>query len=73
VPCGGIAEVGDHIDRNEHIDRRTYPLQPAKDVERMMLETREWPSRKQEVHRDTVRHCISASHCRMLAKGFAHP
>jgi hypothetical protein len=39
----------------------------------MMLETREWPSRKEEINGDAFRHRISASHCRMLAKGLARP
>jgi len=58
-------------DRGEHIDRRADPVQSAKDVERVMLETREWPGRKQEIDRDAIRHRIAARHCRMLAKGFA--
>jgi hypothetical protein len=64
----GLAEVRNHIDRGEHIDRRAYPVQPAKDVERVMLETREWPSRKQKIHRDAIRDSIPVRHCRKLAE-----
>ena len=70
MPRCGIAEVGNHIGRGEHIDRRADPVQPAKDMQRVMLESRERLRREEEVYRDAIRHGITASHCRMLAKGF---
>jgi hypothetical protein len=73
MPGCGIGDLGDHVRRCEHIDRRADPVQAAENVERMMLETREWPSRKEEINGDAFRHRISASHCRMLAKGLARP
>ena len=68
VPFGGVAEVSDHIGGHEHIDRGAHLVQPAKDVEGMMLETGEGPSREQKVDRNAIRHRISASHCRKLAE-----
>jgi hypothetical protein len=73
VPDAGIAEIGNHVGRHEDIDRRANFVQAAKNVERVMLESREWLRRKQKINRYTVRHRVSASHCRMLAKGFPRP
>jgi hypothetical protein len=70
VPDGRIAEVGNHIRRHQHVDRGADPVQPAKDVERVVLESGERLRRKQKVKGYTVRHNIATSHCRMLAKGF---
>ena len=71
VPDGGIAEIRNDVCRHEDIDRCANFVQAAKNVERVMLETRERPSRKQKVNGYTVWHSITARHCRMLAKGFS--
>src|SRR5207245_4551210 len=72
VPFGGVAEVSDHIGRHEHIDRGAHLVQPAKDVEGMMLESREWLRGKQKVKGYTVRHRIATSHSRKLAEERGH-
>jgi hypothetical protein len=52
----GIAQGGRHILRDEHIDRRPCAMQPAKDVQGVMLETREWLRREQQIDGDAIGH-----------------
>ena len=68
VPVGSVAQIGDHIGRREDVDRGADLVQPPKNVERMVLEPGKGLRRKQEIHRDSFRHRIAASHCRKLAE-----
>jgi hypothetical protein len=68
VAGGGLADVIPDIGGREHIDRGADPMQAAKNVERVMLETRERLRRKQKVKGYTVRHNIATSHPRKLAE-----
>ena len=54
MPLGRITDVGNHIARDEHINRCTDGVKASKDVQRVMLETGKWPSREQEVDRDAL-------------------
>jgi hypothetical protein len=73
VPDGGVAEIANDFCRHEDIDRRADFVQAAKDVQRVMLESSEWLRREKKINRYAIGHGITTGHCRMLAKGFAHP
>jgi hypothetical protein len=72
MPLGRITEVGNHIAWHENINRCTDGVQPTKDVQRVMLETRKRPSREQEVDRDALGQRLRGGHFRD-ASGTATP
>jgi hypothetical protein len=72
MPLGRITDVGNHIARDEHINRCTDGVKASKDVQRVMLETGKWPSREQEVDRDALGQRSTGGHFRD-ASGTATP
>jgi hypothetical protein len=64
VPLGRIPQVGYHILRHQHVNRSTDGVQAPKNVQRVMLETGERPTREQEVDRDALGQRVARGHFR---------
>jgi hypothetical protein len=64
MTLGRITQVGNHIARHQHVNRSTDGVQASKDVQRVVLETGEWPSREQQVDRDALGQRIAGGHFR---------
>ena len=64
MPGRGVADLGDHIVGQQHIDGRTDRMQATKNVQRMMFQTGKRAGCEQQVDRDTLGDRVAAGHCR---------
>jgi hypothetical protein len=71
MALGGIAQVGNHVVRQQHVNRCADRVQASQNVQGVMLKAGKWAGSKQKVDRDAIGHRVALRHCRMLAKALS--
>ena len=69
----GVGHPLDGVAADQDIDGEACLVQPAKDVQGMMIQPGEWPGSKQQVEDDPIRHGGRGWHVADVSKGLGAP
>jgi len=73
VAVQGVGHALDGVAADQDIDRKAGLMQPAKDVQGMMIQPGEWAGGKQQVEDDAIGHRGRGWHVADVSKGLGAP